>query len=385
MGALRQPKLTEASLKKPPAVESRKLDQYGRDPASPVEQLRGGAGFSPLFHAMLADMPRLLEGSAAGWSLVTQILRLSLGRPHDADKGRYEKTEPISTAELAELCRVNVKTIQRQLDELAKRGVISCETQKAKAGGFIRYVLSLRLADWRKLEDYAVWQRSQIKAVDDSPEEDGTDTEDADQTPISKDAVHLFKKPAVARPGRSTRAARLTVGAREVVCQNDSPTVDVSFLAVVQSGRLVVSATVANSEVKAKGERKANDTHVVTPPNRGSHNTPPVIHPRADEIANLFDPYLAQSGATLLRMDRASLRAACDAIQDCDSEYLKKFATKRAASPIKNPKHVALICEQALGSWRVARVLDATSLKSESAEAKKLREDRERRKSWPTN
>ncbi len=361
MGALRQP-LRAENLKKPPAVESRKLDQYGRDPASPVEQLRGGTGFSPLFHAMLADLPRLVEGSAAGWALVMTILRLSLGRPHDADKGRYEKTEPISTAELAELCRVNVKTIQRQLDELSERGVISRESKGAKTG---KYVLSLRLSEWRKLPDYPVWQKLQIKAVDDSPADD--ETEDSDLTEISKDAVHLFKKPAVLRPGRASRAVKVNTGIKEFVCENESPTVDASFKAVVQSGRLVVSATFAKSESKAKvndthvvspsqpkseSQAKVNDTHVVS--NSSNTDSKRVTHARAGEIANLFDPLLQRSGARLLSPDLSALKAACAEIGDVDHDFLLHFVLGpkgRGARPISGPRAVAAILKECRQNW----------------------------------
>ncbi len=373
MGALPQTRHLNVPLRKGPAAEVRKLDRYGRDPESPAEKLRG-PGFSPLYHSMLADLPRLVEGSAAGWSLVMTILRLSLGRPHAADKGRHEKTEPISTAELAEFCRVNVKTIQRQLDEMAQRGVITCEIQRAKKGGFIKYVLSLNLAEWQKLEDYPVWQRRQIKAINDPPAE-GDDTEDSDQIPISKEAVHLFKRPAVARPGRATRAAKLTVGAREVVCQNDSPTVDVSFLAVVQSGRIVVSATVADSEVKAKGERKANDTHVALPshggngsakgetkandthvalPSHGGSGKVNTLHARSVEICKLFDPLLSRWASPLLSMDSAALRKACDELGFMPGEFLTHWLMRpdgRGARRISGPLAVAAIIREARGNW----------------------------------
>ncbi len=357
MGALRQPRLSEANLKKPPATESRKLDQYGRDPASPVEQLRGGTGFSPLFHAMLADLPRLVEGSAAGWALVMTILRLSLGRPHDADKGRYEKTEPISTAELAVLMRSNLRTAQRQIDELSERGVIGCESKGAKTG---KYVLSLQLANWRKLPDYAVWQKLQIHPADESPADD--ETEDEDQTPISKDAVILFKKPAVARPGKATRAAKLTAGARDLVCQNNSPTVDISFGAVLQSGRIVVSATVAktNSETKAK----VDDTHVVSKTQitervavseNGERKVTQLRHPRANDVVSVFDTPLNRWNSKVISCDDKCLWSACAELGEMPTSYLEWYVNDpkkgRAKREISGPRAVIAIVREARNNW----------------------------------
>lgn len=359
MGALPQPKHLNVPVRKGPAPETRKLDRYGRDPESPLEQLRG-AGFSPLYHAMLADLPRLVEGSAAGWALVMSILRLSLGRPHAIEKGRHEKTDPISTAELAVLCRVNVKTIQRQLDELSTRGVIGLKALK-QAGGFVKYVLSLRLEKWQEIEDYAVWQRRQVVAIDQAASETETEAEDENRTPISKDAVSLFRKPTTVRPGRASRAANVNVGITKIVVENHSPSIDALFKAVVTSGCLVVSATFATGESEAKGETKANaERHAcrAVPPNGGSQKRPPVgdKHPRAGEICKLFEPLLRKSGARLLSPDQAALNAACAELGDVPAEFLAQFILGpkgRGQRPIAYPRAVAAIIRECRENWQV--------------------------------
>jgi len=254
MGALPKPKLSPA--RKPVAPETRKLDQYGRDPESPVERLRAQSnydaqtGYFPFYHAEMAALPRL----AVCYALVLTVKRLSIGRPRAHVKDPHHAwTLPISTAELAEYCRCNVRDVQRQISEMESRGMIAVKTVK---NGTVKYAVSLLYPKWRELDDYAVWKRRQVVDIDDHIEE--SESDDAEQLPISKEAVALFKKPAAVRPGRASRAAKVSVGIRDVVCQNDSKAVDLIFNPVVQSGRLVITATCANSESKAKGEEKGN-------------------------------------------------------------------------------------------------------------------------------
>jgi hypothetical protein len=77
-----------------------------------------------------------------------------------------------------------------------------------------------------------------------------------------------------------------------------------------------------------------------------------VEHARAAELVKLFDPILAGSHAAVLSNDPVSLRAACEAVADCDHDFLVKFVVQRASCPVKSPKHVARICGDALKSWQ---------------------------------
>src|SRR5258708_3274812 len=141
MGALRQ-SLTEPS-RKPPAVE--RLDKYGRDPGSTPERLRAQSdyaadtGYSPLYHAALADLPRLASGAVC-YALVLVVNMLSLGREHKRNEPRHACTLPISALDLAELCRANVRDIQRQLSEMKDRGMIACKTIRVNGG--VEYAIS---------------------------------------------------------------------------------------------------------------------------------------------------------------------------------------------------------------------------------------------------
>ncbi len=203
MGALLQPRpsTVHGATKKAPA---RALDQYGRNPESLTEQLRRQSdydkdvGYGPLYHSMMADIPRLLGGSAVAWALVMTILRLSLGRGTKAKEIRDVWTLPISAADLAELCACHVRDIQRQLSELAERGVIASKQVK---NGTVKYSLSLLYRDWQEVEDYAVWKRRQsVVSIEESAEEESVS--DEAPTPISKEAIRVVKAQTV-KPGRA--------------------------------------------------------------------------------------------------------------------------------------------------------------------------------------
>ena len=355
MGALRQSKLTTESLRKPVTTETRKLDAYGRDPRSPVEQLRGQAGFAPLYDAFLADLPRLLGGSAVSWALVMTILRLSLGRPH-TDKKRHEWTLPISTAELAEYCAAGLRDIQLRLSELEERGVLATKT--VKRGG-VQHSFRLKTEDWREIEDYAVWKRRQTVTAIDAADANQGETQDESLMEVSKDAVRLFKGSCVVRPGRAARAVRVSVGVREFVFENHSETVDAACTAVIQSGRLIVSTTYQKSESEAKGEEKGNGKRNISrplPANEGSGKKyeSTAIHPLAGQIAELFDPLLIRSASRLISADSRALQAACVAAGAMPIEFLTHFLLSpngRGLRSISGPTVCAAIVTEARKNW----------------------------------
>jgi hypothetical protein len=354
MGALAQPRHSRQSepIRKPVSREKIPLDAHGRDPKSPVEILRQqsdyekGSGFSPFFHAFLADLPRLLGGSAVSCWLVMTVLRLSLGAPRGPKQKRSECTPPISTAELAELCCANIRDIQLRLSELEERGIIV--TKKLKTSGAVKYSISLKYRDWREIEDYAVWKRRQTV----TPIDAGDGTQDSEQDeelkPISSEATLLFKGPRKVRPGRATTAVKFNTGVREFVFENHSDTVEASCTAVVQSGRLVVSATFQQPAVNEK-----QTTPVVTAVSRKRDKPDP--HPLTPALSQLFDPLLARSAARLLSPDEKSLQAACVAVGEMSMEFLAHFLMKpggRGERSISGPAAVPLIVAEARKNWQ---------------------------------
>lgn len=362
MGALAQPrpKRVADSLRKGPESEVRKLDRYGRDPESITEILRqqtdyeADTGYSPLYHAMLADLPRLVEGSAAGWALVMSVLRLSAGRSRAPKDPRHTETVPVSTAELSELCRCNVKTIQRQLDEMKERGMIAVKSIK-QGGGFVRYVISLRLKDWQKLPDYAVWQRSQVVAIDEAQSEEADDESPAE---ISKEAVRLTKGRVVVKAGRAVKAKKISVGVNAYKVQSRNSRVAVDYEAVVDSGCLTFIVGSEEGESEAKGESQANvERHACRAAfalDSPAKETAPVSLPRAEEICKIFDPLLQKSGSRLLSPDSKALNEACAAIGAVDHDYLLHFVMGpkgRGSRPISGPRAVVGILRECRENW----------------------------------
>lgn len=359
MGAL--PNTKPREIKKSPGSDTQatRLDQYGRDPESPSEKLRtqtdykSDTGYAPLYHAWMADIPRLCGGSAVARDLIMIVAGMSLGRARGPKEPRHEWTLPLKTDYLAAVCRCNVRDIQRQMDELAQRGVIAV---KQPMRG--QYSFSLKFRDWQSIEDYAVWKRAQLVVMDaqDDPEEEG----DEEILPVSKDAVKVTKSPMAVRPGRASRAAKVSVGIRELSFQNESA-VDTIFNAVVQSGRLVVSA---KSLGEAKGEEKANAKRHgcrLDPPNGGKVKSE-VTHLAADPIKRLFDPLLQKVGAKLLAIDQRALDEACAEVGEMPHEFLVHFVMSpkgRGSRPISGPKVVASIIREAREAWEQSSEGDA--------------------------
>ncbi len=394
MSALPQPRFNDS--KKPPVIET-KRDKYGRDPGSALERLRASSdyqaetGYAPMFHAALADLPRLASG-AVFYAFILHVNRLSYGRGKDSAGKRITATLPISAATLAELCCCNVRQIQRELGELKDRGVISCK--QVKKAGSVEYVISLLYADWRGLEDYTAWKRAQVVAIDDGLELE-LESGDEDIMPVSKDAVRLTKRAETVRPGRSTRPKPITVGVRSFKVQNTGG-VDVEHEAVIQSGGcLVVSFT--SSPVEQKGEQQANterrtrragrltpsdstgdfseSSDAVADEAKGEHKANAERRTRradqlstlestrdlpdtAVKLARLFDPLLQKSGARLLSPDKVALAAAVSEVGAMPFEFLEDFVLHpkrgRAARPISGPRAVASIVRDARENWEAA-------------------------------
>ena len=360
MGALPRPLPPKSDPRKPPAVET-KRDLYGRDPNSPAEQFRRqtdyeqDTGYAPLYHAVLADLPRLASGAVC-YAFVLVVNALSYGRGLDPKtKRRYDTTEPISAAELAEKCQANLRDIQRQITELAERKMVRVKT--VGAGYNKKYALTLLYREWRGLEDYAVWKRRQVVPIDSAVEEESAEEE---LLPISKDAVRLTSKVQAVKPGRACRAIKVAVGVREFSLQNASKTVDLRFEAVIQSGRLVVSAQSGVSDVaevpavlQAIPSNEGTSRHPCREvPSNGGSETGKHPSEQASRIVNLFDSLLQKSGSRLLSPDKSALTACCAEQGAMPHDFLIHFVmTQRADRPISGPKVVVSIIRDARLNW----------------------------------
>lgn len=350
------------SLPKP-----RHQNQYGRDPESPSERLRvktnyqKGTGYAPLFHAMIADLPRVSRGASC-----THLILAVLGLQDRTTKDGW--TPSLSLEDWADLAKCDAKEVQRNRDYLKARKMADCKVDTKRL-----YSFRLKPETWEALEDYKSWQAKQLSAEsDDEPE-----TDDLAQNDETKPGNWRMSKPVTVARGKRSKPVTPDCGVARIVFATPADTpdgVDIAYFGMVKAGDLIITPTVTlvNGVQKAKsGERKEvksvpEDMGVLGGTRKrgekiGESGT--VDHPRAGELIRLFDPILANSAARLLSGDLPSLLKACEAVQDCDHDYLVKFAIQRAERPVKSPLHVPAICSEALASWKAARTLDLAGAK----------------------
>jgi hypothetical protein len=123
---------------------------------------------------------------------------------------------------------------------------------------------------------------------------------------------------------------------------------------VVQGGSLLVNfigpmfkAQAGNGLLNQKG-MQANNRH-------GRR----VEHPRAAEVAGLFDSFLLKSCQKSLSADEAAWQAACEAITDVPNTFLVKSVVERAARPISSPRAAVAICREIAANWQKVKNLPA--------------------------
>jgi hypothetical protein len=359
MSALANP--LPSQQKKTPGRASRpsKLNQYGRDPGSPSERLRASSdydaekGYAPLFHAFLSDWPRLASGQTS-WALRDVVLCKSLGRSVRKGEPRPACTAPLLVSDLAALCRCDVRSIERELAGWHARKVARV-TPEGK--GVVSIELLYRT--WEALPDY----KNVVDISTGAPVEDETVD---DQKAKEHTRIELTKVPLPCKAGGRSKGVKVDCGIKTFHLVNAS-VVDLDITAMVQAGDLVITTKVPDDWLQKAAKREAASNGFNELDSASRHGRPSVpgntvtrkpgntvTHPRASELVALFDPLLAASAARLLSGDPRSLQAACQAVGDCDHNFLVKVAVMRSASRIKTPLHVKDICADALASWKAS-------------------------------
>jgi hypothetical protein len=365
MSALPNPLHTQ---KKAPGQAARpaKLNKYGRDPKSPGERTRESSdydtekGYAPFFHAFLADWPRLSSGETS-CLLFQVVLCKSLGRSVKKGEPRAVKTLPLAVSDLAALCRRDERSIQRELAGWQARKVAKVTTE---GKGMVSVELLYR--GWEALPDY----KNVVSIETGEPVEDDTTVEDEK---AKATRIELTKAPVPCKAGGRSKGVKINCGIKSFHLVNPSA-VEYEITAMVQAGDLVIT-TRATDEWNRKQIAVSNGINNLDSTPRHPRGTVPanggigvpakdhtVDHPRAAELVKLFDPILAASASRLLSGDSASLKAACEAVADCDHDFLVKFAIQRAERPVKSPLHVKTICAEALASWKASKVLTGAGL-----------------------
>jgi hypothetical protein len=324
-------------------------------------------GYGPLYFAMVADIARITSGNSCTILLMTALVK-SAGRGFKQQKGprqRYEWTLALKIADLAEICRCDERTIQRELIALEKRslgevrrdGDLIEDDKRLKKG---EVAIRLKYREWESLPDYK-------PAFVEMPSSDDTveDLAEEDESKPGNQRV-TGKKPQRIAAGALSKVFPVSCGVKAFRYRAAGP-VDLDITAVIQAGELVVTSSVPDSWLEKLQNQKSTSNEInnlSSPPRHGRRGNETVKHERAAELMKLFDPLLGAAGAVLLAMDGPSLRAACEAIQDCDHDYLVHFVMQRAGrGPIRKPQYVEAVCREALQSWRASKVLDNTGIK----------------------
>jgi hypothetical protein len=226
----------------------------------------------------------------------------------------------------------------------------------------------LKYRDWEALPDYK-------SAVLEMPANDeaAPDLADEDEAKPGNQRV-TGKRPVRLPAGALSKAFPVSCGVKTFRHKAEGP-VDLEFSCVIQAGELLVVSRFPE-DWRQKVEKSIGRSNGINEntsfPRHGcreeqakvERKQAAVNHPRAAELVKLFDPILAASASRLLSGDSACLQAACEAVADCDHNFLVKFAVQRSERPVKSPLHVKTICAEALASWKASKVLDAAGLKA---------------------
>lgn len=324
------PAIPKTSKLKPPAVSARdalrRATNYGPQRFT---------GFAPIPMAAFAEIPRLSSGAACQ-QLLYLSLALSLGQMVEQNQPFKETTEERTTAEWAELCGCDERTFQREVLGLAQRKVIDYKQRKKGV-----WQVTPLFRSWDKLVDYKPGPTVE-------PE---TDDEPAPEDPAAADKAgtitRLTEKPVSVRAGGSSKKIKADCGISDIVVSSN---LDIHFEAVVQGGSLHLKfigpqfkAIAGNDLLKAKGIQ-ANQRHGCR-----------VEHPRAAEVAGLFDPFLLKWCGKSLSADETAWRQCCELVADVPNETLVKDVVERAARRIKSPLTSIAICREIAENYHLSK------------------------------
>src|SRR5207245_188917 len=150
----------------------------------------------------LADIPRLTSGNSCTILLMT-IWAKSAGRGAKKGDKRPEWTQELVIEDLAQICRCDVRTIERELVALEKRGM-----GEVKRPGKGTVECRLKYREWEALPDYK-------SAVIELPASDDvvSDLDEADELKPGNQRV-TGKKPVRVAAGAVTKPLAVNCGVK---------------------------------------------------------------------------------------------------------------------------------------------------------------------------
>ena len=334
------------------------------EPDSVLETLRSrsnlekSTGYAPFFHAWMAELPRLCSGASC-WALVLTCNMQSLGRPRNAGEPMAEWTEDLDKDWLAAVYRTDKRTVDRDLKYLES-------SKMAQVRRTIRGTVAVKLCyrDWRNLPDYAPPDRPEPPV---------------DETKEPKETFELVKAPQSVRAGQFSERVKVACAVSSFRFQA-AGAVDLAFTAVVKGGEFLVTSREVDAKRNPQVEKStqsnvsnkldvalrhrrldSDDFHKSFPQGKkgeqGAKERSKGEHPRAAELARLFDPILLKSCQRSLSADPVAFASALDALGDLPHDFLVKFVIQRAERPISGPKVCASILKEARANWEKAEAL----------------------------
>jgi hypothetical protein len=352
MSALPNP-LPSQQIPKKPAGRAAKTNKYGRDPQSPSEKMRVSdldtlAPFIPVPVSFLADLARLTSGNSC--TLLLMVLwAKSAGRGAPKGEKRPEWTNPLLVCDLAQICRCDNRTIERELKALGDRGL-----GEVKKEGKSRISARLLYRNWEALPDYKSNVVEIPPPAEPEVDDEAAETKEGFQRLTGKNGMTI-------KAGAQSKAIPVNVGVKAARFQVEGA-VDIEFRAVIQAGEQVVKASVPALFLESLRKQYAasnvsNDLTSGTRHGRRdekSNHSPVVkvdlatIHPKAAKLCEIFNPILMKFQAPMLESNLKALESACAALGDFAINDLVAFlGMGRATRELSSPRHVALVIQDA--------------------------------------
>ena len=314
------------------------------------------SGYAPVPMSSFPDIGRLTAGKAT--QLVYVILGASLGKFTNAQRGERfnEVAADITTAELAELCYCDVKTIQRELADLKRRGVILWEQSKKGVN-----VVTPLFRHWAGLADY---KPAPVLEPEPEPEPEPEDEPLEEDEAPAKETVHVIESPIVVRAGKKSKRFPINCGVRHFECEVRGK-VDAECSAVVKDGVLRVilegkwdgkklgKVALETKEIPEKPRHSRGISPDIRPAGKKRPNSAASL-PRAAELIALFDPLILRWSGKTLSGDIATLRKACGGIGEVPHDTLVHDVEERAERALRLT-HVEALCREIQHNWKAGK------------------------------
>jgi hypothetical protein len=289
----------------------------------------------------------------------------------------------ISISELALFSGAEERSINRTLDYMVTRKlaiVVRLVSGKRPTGkAVVRFVFTpekigkTHFPGWTEeaKTPYKEWLKLHPefnKKSEESPQDDADAHDESEEMPVRPGTVRLTREPLTVRRGHKSRSIPVKCGVKSVRMDWEARSLDLQFSAVVDSGELVISGSLPDEQTERR-KQDAKPSESVTsddslghgrprhPANEGSrHPANEVTHPRAEELAKVFDPLCYRHCERTLSAESKYFDSACSNIGDTPHDFLVKAAIARGARRLE-PHHVPALCSQIQKDWKASDTL----------------------------